>query len=885
MDFLHNSGHNKFDFKDIEDVKEKLTELGQQLPFADDFSILFNSVKLSSTSIPNSFAVQPMEGCDASREGVPQELTFRRYRRFAAGGAGLIWMEATAVDFSGKANPRQLMIKRDNFVSFQKLRNECLQEAANSMGEDHQPLLVLQLTHSGRYSKPHGYPEPIIAHHSKVLDQKHNISDDYPLISDSELDTLQQKYIDAAGFAVRAGFKAVDIKACHGYLLNEILAAHTRENSKYGGSFANRSRFIKEVVAKIKEKYPDLIICTRLNVYDAIPYPYGFGMATDGSMEPDLTEPVLLIKELADLGVEIVNIAVGNPYYNPHVERPFDAPVNGGYIPEEHPLENIGENMKITREINQAVSSKVVTVASGLSWFRQFIPDVAAGLKKEKWADIIGLGRAPFAYPDLFKDLKEKGYLEKSKTCISCSSCTQMMRDGMKAGCPVRDSEVYAPIYQEGRERNKEYVSRQAEICRDCSPASCREDCPADVDIPAFIRATALGNDRQAYNILRKSNTLPEVCAYLCPVEAQCEGACVQNNIGSGAVSIQKIQRYVARKARLEGWSNLNIKKEKPQKVAVLGAGPAGLSCTIKLLEQGYQVDIYDQAENAGGIASKVIPEDRLKNDIFQKEIMAILGDVSEERLKWKFGSTLGENISFNTIVNGYDAVFLGLGLQATSSLPVKNTRPAGIFDALDFLEKIKNDRQFQLPDKVAVIGGGNTAMDAALQAAKGLDKETDVYLLYRRSFQQMPAWPAERENCLEAGVHFLILQQPVDYLADENGNLTGIKLVRTELGKADASGRRSPQPIPDSEYILEVSMVVEALGQRLSDDLLNLLQEKDIEIKNGLVKTGADSTATSREGIFAGGDLINGGQTVVRAIFEGYQAADEIHNYIKKSR
>ena len=175
--------------------------------------------------------------------------------------------------------------------------------------------------------------------------------------------------------------------------------------------------------------------------------------------------------------------------------------------------------------------------------------------------------------------------------------------------------------------------------------------------------------------------------------------------------------------------------------------------------------------------------------------------------------------------------------------------------------------------------------MDAALQTAKGLDKEGDVYLLYRRSFQQMPAWPAERENCLQAGVHFLILQQPVDYLADENGNLTGIRLVRTELGKADASGRRSPQMVADSEYILEVSMVVEALGQRLSDDLLNLVQEKGIEIKNGLVKTEADSTATSREGIFAGGDLINGGQTVVRAIFEDYQAADEIDKYIKKSR
>jgi len=885
MEFLYNSGHEKFDFTSLEELEKKAEELNQELPVSQNYDLLFTPVEVNGFSLPNAFAVQPMEGCDADEEGRPGRLTNRRYKRFAAGGAGLLWMEATSIVKEGKANPHQLMMTERTLSSMQKLRTEVKEAAAESMGEAHEPLMVLQLTHSGRYSKPHGFPEPIIAQHSEILDNDQGLTEDYPLISDQKLDELQDKYIRAAELAAEAGFKAVDIKACHGYLLNEILAAHTRKNSKYGGSYENRTRFIKEVVRKIKQNNPDLILGTRLNVYDAIPYPYGFGMAEDGSMKPDLTEPIRLIEELSALGVKMVNIAVGNPYYNPHVERPFDSNIAGGYIPEEHPLENIAENMKITRKIHQAVGDKVLTVASGLSWLRQFVPQVAAGLKEKDWGDIIGLGRAFFAYPDLVKDLKEQGKLDKDKICISCSSCSQMMRDGVKAGCPVRDSEIYAPIFRAGRLQNKDYVSSLAELCRDCAPASCQSGCPAEVDVPGFIQAVAAGKEKEAYSILRMTNNLPEVCAYICPAEAQCEGACVQRNIGEKEVPIQDIQRYVSQKARKEGWTGIEVNgRLKNEEIAVLGAGAAGLSCAAELLEKGYKVTVFEARKRPGGTAEEVIPEERLKKDVFADEIRAIMGTVPEKRLTWKFNHQLGEDFSLSEIQDNFAAVFLGLGLKESTSLPLEGDKPLGVYQALDFLQKIKNDPDFNLPNKIAVIGGGNTALDAASQASVKAGSRGDVYLIYRRSFQQMPAWAVEIDNALKKGVHFLILQQPVEYLSNEQGWLSGLKMVRTVLGEPDEDGRRSPEVVPGTEQILKVDLVVEAVGQSLSPELRDIFTRHNIKIEGGLIDTVDSGTQTSVPGIFAGGDIINGGRTVVQAVFEGARAAREIDDFLHRN-
>ena len=255
-----------FHYKTFDELNGKLEQLGISWPYSENLGVLFEKVELGSRTLSNRFAIQPMEGCDCSAEGTPGDLTLRRYRRFASGGAGLLWTEACAVAPEGRANPRQMMITRENVDAFARIVGECRRLAKESMGSHHEPVLILQLTHSGRYSKPDGVPVPIIAHHSKVLDAQFDLPENYPLIEDGELERLQEAYVKAAKLALQAGFDGVDVKACHGYLIAELLASHTRENSRYGGEdFENRTRFLREVHQRLLAEVPTLIVTTRMN--------------------------------------------------------------------------------------------------------------------------------------------------------------------------------------------------------------------------------------------------------------------------------------------------------------------------------------------------------------------------------------------------------------------------------------------------------------------------------------------------------------------------------------------------------------------------------------------------------------------------------------------
>jgi len=252
-----------------------------------------------------------------------------------------------------------------------------------------------------------------------------------------------------------------------------------------------------EVVRRVRDEVPGIAVMARLNVYDAQPYPYGFGMATDGSMEPDLAEPVRLLRQLQQLGLCMVNIGYGNPYYNPHVERPYDTHEVGGYVPDEDPLANVATMVEIQRQLGRELPD-LPMVATGLTWLREHGPNVAAGLLAEGSAAMAGFGRMAMAYPDFVADLIKKGEIEPTKTCIACSSCTQIMRDGGRAGCVVRDHEVYAPIFFEGQMHNQAVMRRLAETCRSCAAPTCQTGCPAGVDVPSFVRAIADGDERYA---------------------------------------------------------------------------------------------------------------------------------------------------------------------------------------------------------------------------------------------------------------------------------------------------------------------------------------------------------------------------------------------------
>jgi len=438
--------HEKFQLKTLKDLSNRIKALKVHIPVSEDIDVLKQPVRLGDKIIPNSMAVQPMEGCDGTPAGEPDELTFRRYRRFASGGAGLIWIEATAVVHDGRANPRQLYLCRRNKDGFARLLDTIMEAAKAQFGPDHRPYTVVQLTHSGRYSKPEGKPAPIIAATNPYLDPY--LSGGYSVISDEQLEELEDRFVEAAELASEIGFDAVDIKSCHRYLNSELLSAFTREGN-YGGSFDNRTRFLVNIVDKIKQRLGDAIDVTlRLNVYDAIPYPYGWGVDKDDYRKPDLSEPIQLVKILHNKGVKMVNITCGNPYYNPHVNRPYDS---GPYIPPEHPLEGVARMLGVAKAIQDNVPDMAV-LSSGLTWLRHLSPHVAAGGIKEGWFRIAGFGRMAFAYPDFARDLLEKGALNEKKCCIACGKCSEIMRDGGKAGCVIRDAKIYAPIYRAGRE-------------------------------------------------------------------------------------------------------------------------------------------------------------------------------------------------------------------------------------------------------------------------------------------------------------------------------------------------------------------------------------------------------------------------------------------------
>jgi NADPH-dependent glutamate synthase beta subunit-like oxidoreductase/2,4-dienoyl-CoA reductase-like NADH-dependent reductase (Old Yellow Enzyme family) len=875
----------EFTLTSIAELHKLAESLSVYVPADEDISVLTRPVKIGSLTAANAMAVNPMEGADGDGRGRPCELTFRRYERFAAGGAGILWAEAIAVVRQGRANPRQLWLNDKSKDTFARMIDKARKAAALSMGSNHRPIIVAQLTHSGRYSKPEGTAYPIIPQRDPYRDALTQqqppfrnihtaIPNDWPLVTDEYLDSLIDDYVKAAKLAFEAGFDAVDIKSCHGYLLNEILACYHRLG-KYGGSFENRTRLLLSIIDAIHSQLgSDKIVVTRLGIYDAIPYPYGWAVDKDSYTKPDLAEPKKLFALLAARNVPMINVTIANPYYNPHYGRPFNEPIIGGYQSPEHPLAGVARMVALTAEM-QKEFPQIALVGTGYSWLRTMLPYVGAAVKRQGMAAIIGAGRMAFAYPDFAKDIIATGRLDPNKVCVACSACTQIMRDGGTTGCVVRDNKIYGPIYRQGRMSSRENLARLAANCRRCQESTCQVACPAGVNIPQFIELFLDGKDREAYEAIRLSNIFPEICAWLCPVENQCEGNCIQKFIGDGPLPIADIQRYLAEQANTNGWSKLRIPvTASGKKIAIVGAGPAGLACTACLLESGHTVTVFDKAASFGGMVDSVIQPDRLSQSL-ANELNAVFKDVPEDRLILNSGKGLDEKFNLDSVIAmGFDAIFIGLGL--TEPIISSRSRLDGFWDALTFLATAKTRQALSLEGKrIAVIGGGNTAMDSAC-TAKRLGAK-DVYILYRRSFEEMPAWSSERDRALKCGVHFLILTQRLDYIAAGN-KLTGIKVCPTQLGEPDASGRRKPVSQLDSAYTLYMDIVIEAIGQQSPSNLGKLLGA--VELDHGLVKVKSDFQ-TSRSPVFAGGDIIRGASTVVAAVADGMKAAQSIHKFL----
>ena len=416
--------------------------LNTNLPFAVDTGVLGTPFAIGSKTAHNRLACQAMEGCDGTPEGSPDTLTQRRYDRFAKGGAGLIWFEATAVMEEGRANPRQLYITENNLDAFKRQVENIKETALKENG--YAPIVIMQATHSGRYSKPRGTAEPLIAYNNPIFEKDSPISEDR-IVSDDYLDRVGEALVQGAVLAEKAGFDGVDIKCCHRYLNAELLSAYER-SGKYGGSLENRTRLLRESIqGAIQSCTKEFIVSSRLNVYDGFPYPYGFGVKHDGSLEFDTAEPDWLIKELYTYGVRLLNITMGNPYFNPHVNRPY---AQGGYPAPEHPLQGVARMLEGIAKLKKSNPS-VAMICSAVSYLGVAAPHVVAAYIQNGGFDFAGFGRTIFAYPDFAKDILKFGTMDKNKVCICCSKCTQIMRTpGGTPGCVIRDREIYGPIYQ-----------------------------------------------------------------------------------------------------------------------------------------------------------------------------------------------------------------------------------------------------------------------------------------------------------------------------------------------------------------------------------------------------------------------------------------------------
>ena len=392
-----------------------------------------SKIQIGEKMIENRIVLQPMEGCDCNVDGSPSELTIGKYRKAAESGAGLIWFEACAVCPEGRTNPGQMMLTAENLHLFKALIAELKETAKKKCGVN--PVFILQLTHSGRQSII-----PMIAYRHPLYEEKRPVGND-SIVSDEYLDTLPEKYAHSAKLAVEAGFDGVDVKSCHGYLFQEFLSAFNRKG-RYGGSLENRTRLYLDSIRAVKAVIPqDILLATRLGISDMIPRPYGFGTTETGEL--DLTEPDVLLSMLVDEGIQLLNVTIGNPYYNPHINRPYR---KGAYNPPEAPEAGLARFTAVERHIKENFPS-LITVGSGLSYYREDLMMQAEKQLTDGVCDLVGFGRIWLAYPNFYQDYLT-GAFDPKKTCLSCSKCTELMRAKQVSGCAVYN-EYYRNLYKE----------------------------------------------------------------------------------------------------------------------------------------------------------------------------------------------------------------------------------------------------------------------------------------------------------------------------------------------------------------------------------------------------------------------------------------------------
>lgn len=458
--------------KSATDFTDHLVSIETDIPFKEHLSppeqsSLGRPFQLKSgQTIGNRFCILPMEGWDGTTDGLPTEHTKRRWHNFAISGAKLLWgCEAVAVCPEGRANPNQLMINEQNLQAFKDLYDDLVADHGKKFGLTSDLSIGLQLTHSGRFAIPDTdrVRKPKTLYRHSILDKKFKLPEDHKLMTDTEIDLLVDDFVKAASLAKEAGFQFVDIKHCHGYLGHEFLSAKAR-GGKYGGSLKNRMHFLTSIVEGIRAT-SGIPVAVRLSAFDFVPYKknefnigipeqvdHSYDEAFGGDAQGtgiDLTEVFEMLGHFEDLGIEMVCITAGSPYYVPHIQRPAIFPPSDGYLPPEDPLVGVARQIRITREIKQKFPNLTI-VGSAYSYLQEWLPNVAEAVIDKTMADFIGLGRMVLSYPEMPEDILKGNTLVRGKICRTFSDCTSAPRIGMISGCFPLD-----PYYKKMPEATK----------------------------------------------------------------------------------------------------------------------------------------------------------------------------------------------------------------------------------------------------------------------------------------------------------------------------------------------------------------------------------------------------------------------------------------------
>ena len=429
---------------------------------------------------------------------------------------------------------------------------------------------------------------------------------------------------------------------------------------------------------------------------------------------------------------------------------------------------------------------------------------------------------------------------------------------------------------------NKEEAMEEASRCLHCKNAKCVQGCPVSINIPDFVAAVKEGEFEKAYQVIGQSSALPAVCGRVCPQENQCEGKCIRGIKGE-PVSIGKLERFVADWAKENGIKPETAKVKNGKKVAVIGAGPAGLTCAGDLAKLGYEVKIFEALHKAGGVLAYGIPEFRLPKS---KVVDAEVENVKSLGVEIETNVIIGKSITVDELLTeeGYDAVFIGSGAGLPMFMGIPGETANGVMSANEFLTRNnlmkayldEYDTPIRKGQKVAVVGGGNVAMDAARTA---LRLGAEVHVIYRRSEAELPARAEEVHHAKEEGIIFDLLTNPKEILVDENGWVKGIRCIRMELGEPDASGRRRPVEVPGSVFDIDVDTVIMSLGTSPNPLISSTTYGLDVN-KRKCIIADEETGKTTKDGVYAGGDAVTGAATVILAMGAGKAAAKGIHEY-----